>query len=214
MEVSKIIFFTRNKKGQYEILAVVLLRNFVILLKHMQGLLFVLIFGFIILSGFRDIHALSLKEIQTKVTPEGFLVVSAMFHNFPTQELLLSLKRQKGEIVIIYEFEVLRDRMLGADLLQREIYFQKAGYIPEKNQYFLEDNWDKILYNSAEEVIPKLSFLSSYPLNVRPLLPISSGTYLLVKVTLRYQTHLSRDLRYTSKEREVILKTTKRHALH
>ncbi|MCS7150732.1 MAG: hypothetical protein N2Z40_01435 [Caldimicrobium sp.] len=180
----------------------------------MQRILFVLTLGFIIFLGCRDIHALTLKEIQTKVTPEGFLVVSAMFHNFPTQELLLSLKRQKGEIVVIYEFEVLRDRRLGADLLQREIYFQKAGYIPEKNQYFFEDNWDKILYNSAEEVIPKLSFLSSYPLDVRALLPISSGTYLLVKVTLRYRTHLNEDLRNTSKEREVILKTAKRHALY
>ncbi|MCX7874471.1 MAG: hypothetical protein N2327_08610 [Caldimicrobium sp.] len=169
-----------------------------------------LLFLFIIPKG---IQAFSIKAIQLERTSEGYFVLSLVFSNFPTQELILSLKRQSGNILILYEFEIYRDRLLGEDLLYKDVYFQRAGYIPELNKYFLEDNWGYSHFNRAEDLISKIASLYFFPLNFKNLAPLDRTTYLLIKVTLKYPSHFNRDLRYTPKEREVILKTSKRYAL-
>lgn len=149
--------------------------------------------------------AFKIDKVSLFKTSRDTYLVSLQFRDFPLQEVLLSLKRQKGEVLILYEFDFYKERFFRDEEISKEVYYQKAGYLAEKNQYFLEDNFHKAFFNRPEDLVPSLAYLQSYPLK-RPT--PEKGIYLIIRITLKYKTHLKEDLRYTSKEREVILKTS------
>lgn len=144
--------------------------------------------------------AFKVDKISLFKTSKNIYLVSLQFKDFPLQEVLLSLKRQKGEVLILYEFEFYKERFLKDEEISKEVYYQKAGYLPEKNQYYLEDNFHRSLFNQPEEIMPSLISLQSYSL--KSPMP-EKGIYLILRITLKYNSHLNKDLRYTSKERRL-----------
>ncbi|MFN4220550.1 MAG: hypothetical protein ACK4GJ_06515 [bacterium] len=132
---------------------------------------------------------------------------------FPTQEILLALKTQKKDVTLLYEIEVYRKGFIRDERLDKVVYYQRAGYFPEKNVYFLEDNYSKIFFNSPNEVILKLSELP--PLYISNLLDLEKDLkkiYFLIRITLSYTTHFNEKLRYTRKDRSMKLEVTKKYA--
>lgn len=167
-------------------------------------LFFLVFFWLMSLSAF----AFKVDKVSLFRVSSGNYLLSLQFRDFPTQEVLLALKRQKGEVLILYEFEFYRERFLKDERISREVYYQRAGYIPEKNQYFFEDNFHRSLFNQPEDLLPTLTYLQSYPLKGPSP---ERGLYLFIHITLKYRTHLNEDLRFTPKEREVILKTSMKY---
>lgn len=141
-------------------------------------------------------------------------VVTVFFKDLPFQELVLSLKAQKNPVFINYTFEVYKKRLFLRDvLLYKELYTQKFYYDPEENLYFLEDNFHIRNFEKPEDAFLKTHYLDSYPLKFNIEDNRLEELYLKVSVEITYKTHLSKDLRYTKKERRVILKAERSVAL-
>lgn len=137
-------------------------------------------------------------------------LVTIFFKDFPFQELVLSLKSQKNPIYINYTFEIYRKRPILRDvLLHKEIYVQKLYYNPEENLYFLEDNFFVRTFDKPEEALLKTFYLDSYPLRFMVENAKEQDLYLKIVVNIGYVTHLSKDLKFTKKERKVALKAEK-----
>ncbi|MCS7279830.1 MAG: hypothetical protein NZ530_07250 [Thermodesulfobacteriaceae bacterium] len=151
--------------------------------------------------------ALTLEKI-TSILSEKQVLISVHYKEFPFQELVLALKSQKFPIIIEYEFEIYERRLFRDLLLYKDQFYQKLYYDPEKNLYCLEDRVGIKTFEKPELAVKNLSYLDSYPLNFSPLL---SKNYLKIKVRLNYFTHLSEDLKFTSKLKNKILKTEREY---
>lgn len=148
-------------------------------------------------------------EIQNIILgfSERHPIVTVFFKDLPFQELVLSLKAQKNPVYINYTFEIYRKRLFLRDvLLHKELYTQKFYYDPEENLYFLEDNSCLRKFERPEEAFLRTYYLDSYPLKFSIEESRLEDLYLKISVDITYKTHLSKDLRYTQKERKVSLK--------
>jgi hypothetical protein len=143
-------------------------------------------------------EAFEIKKIQ--VYPyKNQLVVTAFYKKFPFQSLVLALKSQKYPIFIHYTFEIYKKRFLFSDiLLHKELYFQTLHYNPEKNLYFLKDNFGLTFFKRAEDAVLKVVELDSHPLKWK-FPKDKKYLYLTVKVRIKYKTHLTDDLNYSKK---------------
>lgn len=169
-------------------------------------------FGFLLVIFFISFNsfALEIKRVQGFFYGENQVLINVYFENFPFQELLLTLKAQKDPILIEYEFEIYKKRFLLPDiLLNQEKYFQKIFYDPEKNLYYLEDNFGLRNFKKAEDAILSTFFLESYPLKLS-MGQEKKSLILKVKVIINYKTHLSEELKYTKKIYEKKLKVDKK----
>ncbi|WP_022855611.1 hypothetical protein [Thermodesulfobacterium thermophilum] len=134
------------------------------------------------------------------------LILSLFYQDFPTQEILLSLKEQKNPVYLRFSFDVFKKRFLLPDvLIHKELYVQKLYYSPEENLYFLEDNFGIQSFENPEDLVLKIQFLDSYPLRFQVKNDLSN-LYLKTNVEITYQTHLSKDLRFTKKQHKIRLK--------
>ncbi len=138
-------------------------------------------------------------------TSQTSYLISFNFKNFPLQEVILALKRQKREVLILYEFELYKKKFFKDELIHKESYYQRSLYLPEKNLYLLEDNFHKNFFENPEDLVLNLLSLNSYSLRLPEK---ERNLYLLVQVTLKYSSHLNKNLRYTSKEKDFELKTS------
>lgn len=163
----------------------------------------------IFLNSFNS-FALEIKRVQGFFYGENQVLVNVYFENFPFQELLLALKAQKDPILIEYDFEIYKKRFLLPDiLLNQEKYYQKIFYDPEKNLYYIEDNFGLKSFKKAEDTISSIFFLESYPLKLSIGQEKKSLT-LKIKVSINYKTHLSEEFKYTKKIFEKKLKIDKK----
>lgn len=130
---------------------------------------------------------------------------------FPLQEVILALKRQKEEVILLTEIELYRKRLLLRDeRVEKYVFFKKAGYNLEKNQYYLEADKTQIFFNHPEDLANFLVNFESLSLFVPPL-KREEDYYLQIRVELKFYTHLDPALRYTPKVRKMIYKTEKRY---
>lgn len=143
-------------------------------------------------------YALEIKKLRGYLYEKNILI-DVFYKDFPFQKLVLTLKEQKNPIFIEYEFEIYRKRLLLKDiLLHKEKYYQKLYYDPEKNLYYLEDNFGLKTFEKAENAVLSVVNLESYPLKY--VLTSEKGSLnFKIKVTITYSTHLSEDLKYTKK---------------
>ncbi len=140
---------------------------------------------------------------------ENSLLMNIFYKKFPIQELTLALKEQKYPIFINYNFEIYKKRFFFFKdiLLHKESYSQKLFYDPEKNLYFFKDNLNLFYFDKAENAVLKTIKLESYPIKFK--IPSNyNSLYLIIKISIKYKTHLSDDLRYTKKIHTKILKTS------
>lgn len=184
-----------------------------------RGLIFILsclIFLTFLLFSIKDTaYSFSIGKIDLLDLGNGSYLISATFNSFPSQDILLALKRQKGEVLVLYEFEIkVSDPLAGERFLHREVYFQKAGYAPETNVYYLEDNFGVLQFRRAEDLLPKLAYLNSYPLRIRGLAQEKiSKAQLFLRVSISFNSHLDRDLRYIKGETKRLYQTSKRYVI-
>lgn len=154
-------------------------------------------------------YAFSIGEIYFHKSSEDKYLLGFNIKNFPLQETLLALKRQREEILMLCEIEVFRKRPLFKDeRLEKFLFFKKAGYQRESNQYYLEDEKIKIYFNHPEDLVNFLVKFEALPLSI-PKSKNEKHYYLLIKVNLKFYTHLDSNLRYTSKVKEILYKTEK-----
>ncbi len=157
---------------------------------------FILIIVLLIAS---NLNALEIEKIKGYFY-EGNFLVSVYFEKFPFQELVLALKEQKNPILIDYKFEIYRKRFLLRDiLLYMDIYYQKLYYDPERNLYYVKNNFGVRAFEKPEDAVLSVINLESYPIKYK-LSRKKSYLKLKVSVIISYTTHLSDDLRYTKKE--------------
>ncbi|QER42412.1 DUF4390 domain-containing protein [Thermodesulfobacterium sp. TA1] len=154
--------------------------------------------------------SLALEIKQAKIyRSHSQLILSLFFKNFPVQEIVLALKEQKHPVYLNFSFEFFKKRFLLSDvLIHKELYTQKLYYDPEVNLYFLEDNFGLKSFESPEELVLQILSLDSYPLRFQVKNNLST-LYLKTNLEISYQTHLSKDLRFTKKERKIRLKAEK-----
>ncbi len=166
-------------------------------------------FLIIVFSSFNS-FALEIKRVQGFLYGENQVLISIYFENFPFQELVLAIKAQKDPILIEYNFEVYKKRFLLPDiLLTHDRYYQKIFYDPEKNLYYLKDNFGLKYFEKAEDAILSTFFLESYPIKLSNQQDKKS-LILKLKVSINYKTHLSEQLKYTKKIHEKKLKADKK----
>ncbi|MFN3406521.1 MAG: hypothetical protein ACK40E_02170 [Caldimicrobium sp.] len=179
-------------------------------LKSKLTLFFIL---FSLVTPYR-LFALKIEALNRYFNEKGHLVINLAYKDFPVQELVLSLKRQKDEVEIIYEIEIYRKGFLRDQLVDKLVYFQRAGYLAEKNLYYLEDNNQQFLYEKPEDLVRDLLALPTFTLHSFPSGEVDKKNFfLVVQVTLKYKTHFNDKLRYTSKEKEVIKRTSRKYDL-
>ncbi len=175
----------------------------------------VLMLSIFILCIWKIAHSFTIKKLDLIDLGNGTYLVSASFESFPTQDILLALKRQRGEVVILYEFELRSINPPEEKIIQKEIYFQKASYNPETNVYYLEDNFGTIQFLRAEDIIPYLVFLNSYPLRIGKYSKQEmSEKILALKVTISFYTHLDKNLRYSRVEKRRQYQTSREYVIH
>ncbi|MGC8872244.1 MAG: hypothetical protein ACP5QC_05140 [Caldimicrobium sp.] len=176
----------------------------------MKNLIFSLFLSlFFISSSF----AFSIEEVHISEVSEKRYLLFFYLKDFPLQEVILALKRQKEEVLLLCEIELYRKNLFfRAERLERYVFFKKAGYDPLRNQYYLEDEKIRIFFNHPEDLTNLLTKFESLLLSF-PNLAGSEDYYLLIKVQLKFYTHLDAKLRYTSKIREVVYKTEKTYDL-
>jgi len=166
---------------------------------------FLLIIVFFIVA---NLYAFEIKGLKGYFYEQNFLI-SILFKDFPFQELVLALKKQKNPVLIDYEFEIYQKRLFLKDvLLYRDRYYQKLYYDPEKNLYYLEDNFSLKAFEKPEDVVLSIINLESYLLRYT-LPPDKNSLKLKVKVIITYSIHLSDELKYTKKEHFKKIETEK-----
>ncbi|MFN3505612.1 MAG: hypothetical protein ACK4Y7_05345, partial [Caldimicrobium sp.] len=174
-------------------------------------------FNFILLILFSftlpyKLFALKIDSINEYFNEKGHLVITFGFKDFPAQEVILALKRQKEEVQIIYEIELYRKGFLRDQIVDKRVYYQRAGYLAEKNLYFLEDNNKQILYQSPEDLVRDLLALPTFTIPSVSYGEVDKKNFfLMIHITLKYKTHLTQNLRYTHKEREVIKRVSQKY---
>ncbi|MFN4197204.1 MAG: hypothetical protein ACK4FM_04295 [Caldimicrobium sp.] len=174
-------------------------------------LLFLVLFSFVL--PYR-LFALKIEAINRYFNENGHLVINLGFKDFPLQEVILALKRQKEDVEIIYEIELYRKGFFRDQIMDKLAYYQRAGYLSEKNLYYLEDNNKQLLYERPEDLVRDLLALPTFTLHSFPFGEIDKRNFfLIVQVTLKYKTHFNDKLRYTTKEKEVVKRSSKKYAL-
>lgn len=174
--------------------------------------LLILFFIFILFRVPSDLFALEIDSVKGFYSDKGNYLILIGLRGFPTQEILLALKRQKNNITLIYEVDIYRKGFIRDELLDKIVYYQRAGYFPEKNFYFLEDNYNKTFFSSPEEVILKLSEPPLF--SIRNFFSFERDLkklYFFIQLSIGYTTHFNEELRYIGKERQVILRATKKY---
>lgn len=170
----------------------------------------ILSLGFILLLISKSL-GLSIGEIYLFKGSAKEILLSFNLKEFPIQEVILSLKRQKEEVLLLCEVEIYRERFfLRDELVQKYVFFKKGGYKPEINKYYLEDGKSFVYFDHPEELSKFLIEFQSLDLSI-PSLENKNDYYLLIKVQLSFYTHLDSNLRYTSKVRQVFYKTEKKY---
>lgn len=171
---------------------------------------FLLFFSYFFLIS--NIYAFKFDQIKVFPNSKGQYYLALSVKEFPVQEIILALKREKGEITFICEIDIYRKGFLKDELLEKVIYYKKARYNPEKNVFYVEDNYGREDFKSPEELTQKLLEIPSLSL---PSLPYfekeQKPIFFIIHGTLRYKTHLNEKLRYTEKEREISQKTSLRY---
>ncbi len=157
------------------------------------------------------LYALKIEPIKSFINEKGDLQLIFNIKDFPVQELILSLKRQKEPIQILYEVELYKKGFFRDELLNKTVYYQRAGYEPERNLYFLEDNYSLVYFEKPEELLQKMMNLPALPIPNIISYENKKDLHCLIRLSLKYKAHLDKRLRYTDKEREVHLKITKKY---
>lgn len=158
-------------------------------------------------------YGLSIGEIYLYKDSAKRIFLSFDLEEFPLQEVILSLKRQKEEVLLICEVEVYKERILLRDeLLQKYVFLKRAGYKPEINKYYLEDGKGFSYFNHPEDLSKLLIDFQSLDLSISSV-ENKNSYYLLIKVQLSFFSHLDSNLRYTSKIRHIIYRTEKKYDL-
>lgn len=154
----------------------------------------------IIFGWIAELNALEIKSVRGYFFEKN-LLINIFYKDFPFQQIVLALKKQKNPVLLEYEFEIYRKRFILRDiLLYRDKYYQKLYYDSEKNLYYLKDNFSLKSFEKPEEAVLFIINLESYPIKYD--LPLNKDSLVLkIKVVLTYSTHLSDKLRYTKKER-------------
>ncbi len=172
-----------------------------------------ILFSAFILLLISKSYGFSVGEIYLFKGSERGIFLSFNFKEFPLQEVILALKRQKEPVLLLCEIEIYKERFLLQDeLLQKHVFFKKAGYNPELNKYYLEDEKGLTLFNHPEELSKYLVEFDSLFLSI-PFMENRTGLYLLIKVQLKFHSHLDSNLRYTPKVRMIHYKTEKKYDL-
>jgi len=158
-------------------------------------LIFVFIFIFFLTAS---LYAFKIKKIIVIQYKKDCFIISIFYKDFPFQQLVLALKRQKEPIFIIYNFSLYKKRFLKDKLLYKAKFYHELFYDPETNFYYVKDNFETKKYTKAEDAILSVRYLDSYPFYYT-LEPPYKNYYLKIEITLFYKTHFSQDLTYTSK---------------
>lgn len=154
------------------------------------------------------IYAFSIKKVEIVDIVDGRRAVSVSFSSFPTQDILLTLKRQRGDVLILYDFELRPRDNPGEAPFHKEIYFQRAGYNSETNTYYLEDNFGIVHFQKPEELLPYIVSLNSYPLLLDFFKIGVSNVQLYIKVSISFTTHFDKNLRYSKVEKRRLYQTS------
>jgi len=156
---------------------------------------FLFIFFLLILASKLNAFNLSIPYVQKE--EQGF-IFSVMYKEFPLQEVILSLKEQKEEVLLILEANLYERRFLLPEILvKRIVYFKKAYFNPEDNAYRVDTEKTTLTFNSAEDAALFLVRSESYYFPFSEML--HERHFVLFKATLTYKSHLNSKLRYTSK---------------
>jgi len=171
-----------------------------------------LLFGVLFLLGLvLPLYPFSLKDLYHFKTERNTLILGFRIENFPLQEVLLALKAHQREVTLLCEVELFRKRFLLRDEpLSKFVFFKRAGFNPERNLYYLEDNQQELFFESPEELVKDLVNFDSLSLDLS-LPEEGKDYYLILQVKLRFYSHLNPKLRYTSKEKEYLYQTEKRY---
>jgi len=161
----------------------------------MQKTFPLVIFFLLFLVSNLNAFSLSIPYVQKE---EGGFIFSVEYKKFPLQEVILSLKEQKEEVLLILEVTLFERRFLLPDLsIKKFVYFKKAYYDSEGNFYKIDTEKTTFTFNSAEDTALFLVRSESYFFPFSDLL--DERHFALFKATLTYKTHLNPKLRYTSK---------------
>jgi len=161
----------------------------------MRKISFLCIFFLLFLASKLNAFNLYIPYVQKE--EQGFIFLVG-YKNFPLQEVILSLKEQKEEVLLILEANLYERRFLLPEILvKRIVYFKKAYFNPEDNAYRVDTEKTTLTFNSAEDAALFLVRSESYYFPFSELL--NERHFVLFKATLTYKTHLNPKLRYTSK---------------
>ena len=161
----------------------------------MRKISFLCIFFLLFLASNLNAFSLSIPYVQKE--EQGF-IFSVKYKDFPLQEVILSLKEQKEDVLLILEVSLFEKRFLLPDLFVKKlVYFKKAYFNPEDNAYRVDTEKTTLTFNSAEDAALFLVRSESYYFLFSEML--HEKHFVLFKATLTYKTHLNPKLRYTSK---------------
>jgi hypothetical protein len=153
------------------------------------------IFFLLFLASNLNAFSLSIPYVQKE--EQGF-IFSVMYKNFPLQGVILSLKEQKEEVLLILEVSLFERRFfLPVLFVKNLVYFKKAYFNPEDNAYRVDTEKTTLTFNSAEDAALFLVRPESYYFLFSEML--HERHYVLFRAILTYKTHLNPKLRYTSK---------------
>jgi len=173
-----------------------------------RGFLFIFLF----FSLWSPLWAFEINKVLLSQEGENRYSLSFTLENPPLQETLLALKRKEKEILLICKVEIYQKKLLLRDEKKEEfIFFKKAGFNPLKNFFYYSDNFQELFYETPEELMKAFFNFEGFPLEIS--FKMDSSYYMVLTLELKFFSHLDKDLRYSSKEREYIYKTQKRYDL-
>jgi len=173
-----------------------------------RGFLFIFLFFFLC----SPLWAFKIKKVFLLQEGENKYSLSFTLEDLPFQEALLALKRKEKEALLICKVEIYQKRLLLRDEKKEEfVFFKKAGFNPLKNLFYYSDNFQELFYETPEELMKAFFNFEGLPLNIP--FKMDSSYYLVLTLELKFFSHLDKNLRYTSKEREYLYKTQKRYDL-
>jgi len=144
-----------------------------------------------------DLKAFGLSIPYVQKEDQGFIFFLSI-KKFPMQEVILSLKEQRHEVLLIIEANLYEKRLLLPDLpIKKVVYFKKAYFELRENAYKVDTEKYSLTFYSAEDTANFLAKSEPYYFPFSD--PLYDKHFLLIKATLSYKSHLNSKLRYTTK---------------
>lgn len=159
-------------------------------------------------------YTFSIKKVEIIDIGNGRCAINVSFSSFPTQDILLTLKRQRRDVLILYDFELRTRDNPDEEPFHKEIYFQRAGYNSETNTYYLEDNFGIIHFQKPEELLPHVVYLNSYPLLIDFFKLRVSNAQLYIKVSINFTTNFDKNLRFAKVEKRRLYQASTKYVMY